>query len=63
MKTPKIGRPVLPKAKYRGILMQARVSPEEHKAIIGAINRSQDAKSTWIRKALLYAAMSDKPLP
>jgi len=61
MKTPKIGRPTIPKAKYRGILMQARVSPDENKAIIAAIKWAGDSKSEWIRKALLSAAGSDKP--
>jgi len=61
MKKPKIGRPTVPKAKYRGILMQARVSPEENKAILAAIKQAKDAKSAWIRKALLSAAASDKP--
>jgi len=61
MKKPKIGRPSVPKAKYRGILMQARVSPEENKAILTAIKQAKDVKSAWIRKALLSAAASDKP--
>jgi hypothetical protein len=60
MKTPKIGRPTVPKAKYRGILMQARVSPDENKVILAAIKRAKDTKSDWIRKALLSAAGSDK---
>jgi len=59
MKTPKMGRPKLPKAKVRVILMQARVSPEESRAIEAAIKRSGDSKSEWIRKALLAAVGSD----
>lgn len=62
MKKPKIGRPTVPKAKYRGILMQARVSREENNAIIAAIARAEASKSDWIRKALLSAAASDKPV-
>lgn len=58
----KMGRPPVPKAKLRGILMQARVSPEENKAIIAAVKQAGDTKSEWIRKALLSAAGSDKPL-
>ena len=57
----KMGRPKLPKAKVRGILILARISPEENKAISAAIRRSPDGKSEWIRKALLSAAASDKP--
>jgi hypothetical protein len=59
MKT-KMGRPKVPKAKYKGVLMQARVSPEEAKTINGAIRQSGQVKSGWIRKALLSAAGSDK---
>ena len=59
MKT-KMGRPKLPKAKFKGILMQARVTPEEAQKINGAIRRDQVAKSDWIRKALLSAAQTDK---
>ena len=53
---PKMGRPKLPKAEFRGILMQARVSPDEGKTINGAIRLSGHGKSDWIRKALLSAA-------
>jgi hypothetical protein len=59
MKT-KMGRPKVPKAKFRGILIQARLMPEENRAINEAIRRSKQAKSEWIRKALLTAAGSDK---
>jgi hypothetical protein len=62
MKKTKIGRPTVPKAKYRGILMQARVSQEENNAILAAIERAEATKSDWIRKALLSAAGSSKPL-
>jgi hypothetical protein len=57
----KMGRPTVPKAKKRDIFMITRVSPEESKIIEAAIKRSPDDKSTWIRKALLSAAGSDKP--
>ena len=59
---PKMGRPKLPKSKVRGILILARISPEENKVISDAIRRSSDNKSDWIRKALLSAAGSDKPV-
>ena len=57
---PKMGRPKVAKAKLRGIIVNARLSPEENQAINGAIRRSGQAKSGWIRKALLSAAGSDK---
>jgi hypothetical protein len=57
---PKMGRPTVPKAKYRGILMQARVSPEESQVINKAIKRSKQVKSEWIRKSLLHTAEMDK---
>jgi hypothetical protein len=53
----KMGRPKVPKAKRRGILLQARVSPEEHKAIQAAIGGK--SKSEWIRKALLTVALKE----
>jgi len=56
----KMGRPKVPKAKLRGILIQARLSPEENKAISDAIRRSKDNKSDWLRKALLLVAAMDK---
>jgi hypothetical protein len=56
----KMGRPKVAKGKLRGILIQARLSPEEAKAIKAAIARSSDNKSDWIRKALLSAADSGK---
>ena len=57
---PKMGRPKVAKAKLRGIMVNARLSPEESKAIEAAIRRSPDDKSGWIRKALLSAAVNDK---
>ena len=58
---PKMGRPKVAKAKLRGIMVNARLSPEENKEIQAAIAASPDNKSDWIRKALLSAAVSDKP--
>jgi len=57
----KMGRPKLAKAKLRGIIVNARLSPDENRVINEAIRRSPDSKSDWIRKALLSAAASDKP--
>ena len=60
MKT-KMGRPKVPKAKLREIIIQARVSKEENRIIQAAMEASPDGKGDWIRKALLSAAGSDKP--
>jgi hypothetical protein len=59
---PKMGRPTVKKAKKRDIFMITRVSPEENRVIVEAIKRGKDAKSVWIRKALLSAAGRSKPL-
>ena len=55
---PKLGRPKIPKAKLRGILIQARLSPEEYKTIEAAITQDSESKSEseWVRKALLTTA-------
>jgi hypothetical protein len=55
----KMGRPKVPKAQYRGILIQARLSPEENKEIRAAIAKSPGKKSEWIRSALLSTARKD----
>ena len=55
MKT-KMGRPRLPKAKIRAVLVQARLSSEEHKTIEEAVKRAKAIKSDWIREALLEKA-------
>jgi hypothetical protein len=57
----KMGRPKVPKAKLREIIIQARVSKEENGTIEAAINSSDEGRGDWIRKALLSAAGSDKP--
>jgi hypothetical protein len=56
----KMGRPKVAKAKLRGILIQARLSPEENKTISEAIRRSGTVRSDWVRKALLMVAAMDK---
>jgi hypothetical protein len=56
----KLGRPKVPKSKLRGILIQARVSPEEHSVIADAIRRSKEDTSKWVRKALLFVAKGEK---
>ena len=55
----KMGRPKVPKAKLRGILIQARVSPEENKQIQAAIKRASENASEWVRKTLLMASKGD----
>jgi len=49
----KMGRPKVPKAKKRGIIVNARLSPEEHRKIEAAVAKADESKSDWIRKALL----------
>jgi hypothetical protein len=61
MKT-KMGRPKVAKAKLRGIMVNARLSPEENKEIQAAIAKSPHNKSDWIRKALLSVARNDKQI-
>ncbi len=53
---PKMGRPKVAKAKLRGILVQARLSPDENKAISAAVKRSGLSTSEWVRKTLLSAS-------
>ena len=57
---PKIGRPKVAKHKLRGIIVNARLSPEESEEIQAAIKASPDNQSDWIRKALLSAARGGK---
>jgi hypothetical protein len=52
----KMGRPKVPKAKLRGIIVQARFSPEEHRVIAAAVQRSKESQSGWVRKTLLENA-------
>jgi hypothetical protein len=56
----KMGRPKVPKAKLRGILIQARLSSEENKEIQASISKSPHNRSDWIRIALLSSARNDK---
>jgi hypothetical protein len=52
----KMGRPKVAKEKRRGIIVNARLSPEENKEIRAAIAKSLGNKSEWVRNALLSAA-------
>jgi len=52
----KIGRPRLPKAEAKGVLIGARFSPLEAKIVSDAVRRSKTVKSSWVRTILLTAA-------
>jgi uncharacterized protein (DUF1778 family) len=56
---PKMGRPKVPKAKRRVIIVNARLSPEEDKVLQAAIAKSPHNKSEWVRQALLSTARSN----
>jgi len=51
-----LGRPKLPPAEARKIMLSTRVNEIENKAIENAINRSEEDKTVWIRNALLAVA-------
>ena len=51
-----MGRPKLPKGESKGVLIGARFSPPEAKAVIEAVKRAGKVKSDWIRDVLLNAA-------
>jgi hypothetical protein len=55
-KTPKTGRPKLPKGEARGKFISTRVSLPEYIAITQAIRRDGLKKPEWVRKALISAA-------
>jgi hypothetical protein len=55
----KMGRPKKPKSKVRGIVVQARLSPEEERAILDGIRPLKKITSEWVRKALLFVAKSE----
>ena len=52
----KMGRPRLPKAKAKGVLIGARFAPPDARIVISAVNRSKQVKSEWVRLMLLKAA-------
>jgi len=52
----KMGRPRLAKEKAKGIIIGARFSVDEAKAVHGAISRTGQKKPDWVRNALLAAA-------
>lgn len=55
-KKPKIGRPEVPEADYRGLFMSTRLTQDEYNEIEQAIKSSGETKTEWIRKKLLAAA-------
>ena len=59
---PKMGRPKVPKDKLRGIIVNARLSPEENELLQAAIAKSPYNKSDWVRNALLSAAKDTLPV-
>jgi hypothetical protein len=59
MKT-KMGRPKLARGEAKDILIGARFSPDEARAVDAAVKHSGQGKSDWIRKALLSKANAAK---
>ena len=55
-KKPKMGRPEVSDADYRGLFMSTRLTAEEYEEIERAIKASGESKTEWIRKKLLAAA-------
>lgn len=51
----KMGRPKLAKDQAKEVLIGARFSPPEARAIAQAANRIDQGKSEWIRRTLLWA--------
>ena len=58
----KAGRPKMGKQNAKGELFAARFTPPEAKQLNAAIQQNGQSKSDWIRKALLSAVCSDKPV-
>ena len=52
----KMGRPKVAKSKLRGVIVNARLSPEEHRLIAAAVKRAKVTKSDWVRETLLEKA-------
>jgi hypothetical protein len=57
------GRPRIGTQNAKGVFFAARFTPVEAKQLNMAIRQARQSKSDWIRKALLSAAQSDKPVP
>jgi hypothetical protein len=52
----KMGRPPLPKKKYRGVIFGVRLRVDEARRVRGAIRKSGQSQPDWLRNALLNAA-------
>jgi hypothetical protein len=59
----KVGRPKLGTQDAKGIVIAARFTLPEVKAIRAAIATSRSSKSEWLRKAVLSAVESGKSSP
>jgi predicted HicB family RNase H-like nuclease len=56
MKTPKMGRPKLPKGEAKSFMVRTRVTPDEFRAVANAAKETGEGLSEWARKVLLSAA-------
>jgi hypothetical protein len=56
LKQKKMGRPPVPKSKYRGKFFSLRLRPDEQREVEAAVTRSGKSKSDWLRDVLLAAA-------
>lgn len=54
MKTPKMGRPKLPKGEAKSVILKSRVTPAEQKEIERAAKET--GISEWVRRVVLSAA-------
>ena len=52
----RVGRPKVPKAKSRHVLIAVRLSLDENSLLERALEKVDDSKSEWIRKALMAEA-------
>jgi len=52
----KMGRPPLPKKKFRGAIFGVRLRVDEARRVRDAIRKSGQSQPDWLRKALLNAA-------
>ena len=55
-KRKKIGRPKLPPAEARKIMLSTRVNEIENRAIEQAIKTADEDKTVWLRNAILTVA-------
>ena len=55
-KNKKMGRPKLPAAEKRSIMLSTRVNAAEHKQIQDAIKVAKEDKTVWLRNVALSAS-------